>query len=31
MCGYENVYYFSRSFKNFSGVAPSEYLKNDLN
>ncbi len=25
MCGYRNVYYFSRSFKEVTGISPSEY------
>ena len=26
-CGFDNVYYFSNSFKQQTGMSPSEYLK----
>ncbi len=29
MCGFENVYYFSRVFKNLTGVSPGKYIKHN--
>ncbi len=30
VCGYNEVYYFSHSFKKFTGMPPGEYRKNAL-